>query len=132
MFLSRSKAAQLDSSEAVSVARTAWRTTVMIFIDVTFTKVDKRLELPGLVVRLLSGFIRCRRQIGGEPRRTGGDDDAAGPDDDALHGALGLFVEHGDDVAFGAAFGRLAAHRQGDARHFVDQLSLIHISEPTR
>ena len=65
-------------------------------------------------------IVSARR---GWPRAAGRrcDDDAAGADHHALHGALGLLVEHGDDVAFGAAFGRLAAHREHDARHLVDQ-----------
>ena len=49
------------------------------------------------------------------------DRDLAAAGDDALNGALGLQVEHVDDVAFGAAFQRLAANGEIDAGHLVDQ-----------
>ena len=58
-----------------------------------------------------------------------GDRDLAAADDDAGHGALGLQVDHVDDVAFGAALQRLAANGEIESDRLVDQddgLVLLH------
>ena len=71
--------------------------------------------------------VRARRWIGagGKARRGDRDRDLAAADHDAGHRALGLQVEHVDDVAFGAALDRLAAHGQIKPGGFVDQRDVL-------
>jgi hypothetical protein len=49
-------------------------------------------------------------RTGGKAGRGDGDRDLAAADHDAGYRALGLQIEHVDDVAFGAAVDRLAAN----------------------
>src|SRR5665213_3240060 len=89
----RSKAAQLESSETAIADSTAWRVTLRTFIDITFTngatapfrfsttsELDVLIGLqfhPSVRIVVASGF--AGRKIGGEPWRAGADDDATGP-----------------------------------------------------
>ena len=63
----------------------------------------------------------ARRKAGRGDR----DRDLAAADHDARHGALGLQIEHVDDVAFGAAFHRLAANGEVEPGGLVDQGDIL-------
>ena len=78
----------------------------------------------GCMVGTLTGWEEASESVGGGRRGRehgagGCDADAAGSDDGGLDGAVRLDVEDADDVADRAGLGRLAAHRQHDAGHFI-------------